>query len=102
MYDVTGVVGWEGDADKQILQNTLLVVNTEKHLLGPIRMKGHCFTPGDSHRSQKNRVVEEAFGSDQWEWITKRSGQVQHAHLRKREKLNKTKKSWQIKKRDSS
>ena len=65
----------------------LLVVNTEKRLLGPIRMKGCCLLFGDSHRSRRNRVRQEAFSTDQSEWITKRSGQVRHAYLRKRKKI---------------
>ena len=101
-YDMTGVVGWEGDAGEQILQYPLLVVKTEKRLFGPIRMKGHRFTPGGSHWSRRNGVGEEAFGSNQSEWITKRSGQVCHAHLRKREKLKKKKKKLADEERDSS
>ena len=86
----SGVRGrrWQTDTTEP----PLLVVNTEKHLIEPIRMKGHHLTPGDSHRSQRNGVGEEAFGSDQSEWIMKRSGQIWHAYLRKREKLKNPKK----------
>ena len=47
-------MGWEGDAGEQILpSHHFLVVNTEKRLLGSIRMKGHRLTPGDSYSSRK-------------------------------------------------
>ena len=62
-------------------------------------MKGHRLIPADSHRKWRNGVGEEAFGSDQSEWIMKRSGLVWNFHLSKKEKLKKTKKGGRLKKR---